>query len=72
MELTGYDRFLLSLHEDVPIVSLNGYWDRNGVYYKSAEDTSSEWYDRLQDYNMLVYNHLFDTEHRTDAFFDGE
>lgn len=72
MELTGYDRFLLSLHEDLPIVSLNGYWDKDGIYYKKAEDTSSPWYDRLQEYNMLVYNHLFDTEHRTDEFFDGE
>ena len=71
MELTGYDRFLLELHEDLPIVSLNGYWDRDGVYYKKPDDPDSPWYDRLQDYGMLVYNHLFDTEHRTDEFFGG-
>ena len=71
MELTGYDRFLLDLHEDLPIVSLNGYWDRDGVYYGSPDNEKSPWYDRLQEYNLLVYNHLFDKENRTDDFFGG-
>ena len=71
MELTGYDRFLLDLHEDLPIVSLNGYWDKDGVYYEKLEDKSSAWYDRLQEYDMLVYNHLFDEKNRNDDFFGG-
>ena len=71
MELTGYDRFLLDLHEDLPIVSLNGYWDKDGVYYEQLEDKSSPWYDRLQEYDMLVYNHLFDEKNRADGFFGG-
>ena len=71
MELTGYDRFLLSLREELPIVTLNGYWDKDGTFYEQLEDRSSPWYDRLQEYDMLVYNHLFDEKNRNDEFYGG-
>ncbi len=71
MDLTGYDQFLLDLHEDLPIVSLNGYWDKDGTYYEELEDKDSPWYERLQEYDMLVYNHLFDEDNRVDEFFGG-
>ena len=71
MELTGYDRFLLALHEELPVVTLNGYWDRDGKFYEQLKDSSSPYYDQLQEYDMLVYNHLFDKDHRNDAFYGG-
>lgn len=74
MELTGYDRFLLDLREELPIVSLNGCRDKNGVYYNNLEDLEKkapEAGGRLRDYGMLVYNHLFDEKNRTDGFFGG-
>ena len=71
MELTGYDRFLLDLHEDLPVVSLNGYWDAEGNYYEDVNDSSSPWYDKLHDYNLLVYNHLFGKDERRAGFFEG-
>ena len=71
MELTGYDRFLLALHEELPVVTLNGYWDRNGKFYEQLKDSSSPYYDHLLEYDMLVYNHLFDKDHRNDAFYGG-
>ena len=71
MELTGYDRFLLDLHEDLPVVSLNGYWDADGSYYEDVNDSSSPWYDTLQEYNLLVYNHLFGKDDRIAGFFEG-
>ncbi len=71
MELTGYDRFLLDLQEDLPIVTLNGFWDRDGVFEENLENPESPWYDRLQEYDMLVYNHLFDEKNCTEEFFGG-
>lgn len=71
MELTGYDRFLLDLKEDLPIVTLNGFWDKDGVYEEHLENPDSPWYDRLQEYDMLVYNHLFDEDNCTADFFGG-
>lgn len=71
MKLTGYDRFLLDLHEDLPVVSLNGYWDAEGNYYEDVNDSSSPWYDKLHDYNLLVYNHLFGKDERIVGFFEG-
>ena len=71
MELTGYDQFLLELRKELPIVSLNGYWDTDGTYYEDVNDKESPWYDRLQQYDLLVYNHLFGKNDRIDGFFEG-
>ena len=66
---TGYQRFLKDLHEEIPQINSIGYIDRNGKYY-SLEDESSPYYDRIQEYRILEYNCLVDTEHRLDGFFD--
>ena len=69
MGLTGYEEFLLQLHEKVPVVSLNGCIDRDGVFYREI-NKSSPWYEDLLEYNYYVYNHLLDDNNRVDSFFE--
>ncbi len=69
IRLSGYDQFLLKLREELPVLSLNGYWDKNGMFYK-VEDDSSPYYEKIQEYNILQYNNMFDGDHRLENFFD--
>lgn len=68
MKKSGYDKFLLSLMEDIPAINVSGYYGADGVYYNKA-NTLSPYYARLKEYNILEYNHLFDAK-RQDAFFE--
>ena len=67
IELTDYDRYLLSLHEDIPAITALGVWDSNGNHYPSPGE--SPYADELSDLEMIQYNLIFDDEHRlTDRF----
>lgn len=68
IRLTGYNQFLLELQKQLPVLSLNGYWDTKGDFYK-IEDESSPYYQILQEYNILQYNHMFDKSNRLQNFF---
>ena len=69
MPLTGYQKFLLDLKEDIPIINAFGYYGKDGVFY-TVDDRSSPWYDRIQEYAVLEYNEMFDTENRLEGFFE--
>lgn len=66
-KLTGYNKFLLSLQEELPVISAVCYKDKNGNVY--ANDEKSEYSDLLRSYQILQYNHLFDEENRANDFF---
>lgn len=67
MRMTGYDKYLLKLREEVPVITANGYYGKNGSFYE-LEDQMSPYYQRLKEYQMLQYNHIFDEDNRN-AFF---
>lgn len=69
MKLTGYNQFLLRLQNELPIVTLNGYWDNNGKFYK-LDDETSPYYDLIYQYSVLQYNHMFDSHNRLENFFN--
>ncbi len=53
--LSPYFAYLDSLREEYPIITKNGYVDREGVYHQwSGEDTE------FAEYRILQYNYLYD------------
>ena len=66
--LTFYQDYLLSLHKDVPIRTLNGYYlDRNGVC--GIVDETCPWYERIMLAYYLEYNALKGgSDYREDLF----
>ena len=69
LKQTGYQRFLQDLQEDIPVINSLGYRDKDGNYYE-IDDKTSPYYEKVREYNMLIYNELVDTEHTVEGFFE--
>lgn len=68
LPLTGYQKYLADLSREIPVITARGYWGSDGVFYGN-EDTSSPYYDKLLEYECLVYNNMIDTGHRPEQFY---
>ncbi len=68
MKMTGYNKYLLNLMQDVPAINASGYYGADGNFYK-VENKKSPYYENLLKYQMIEYNHLFDSK-RVDGFFE--
>lgn len=66
-KLTGYNKYLLDLQKELPVISAVCYKDKDGNVY--ANDAKSEYSDLLHSYQILQYNQLFDEKNRADDFF---
>lgn len=72
LQYTKYNQFLLDMKEQIPIIGLGTVCDSNGIWYNWNE-LPEEYEKLLNQYNILQYNNMFDTNHRIDAmFFDIE
>ena len=67
LDLTAYDRLRLSLREEVPVLSKNGYYMADGTY--TAWSKNMEKPERLQQYQILEYNAVADRKKRADSLF---
>lgn len=67
LKLTGYNKFLLDLQKEVPVIGYVGYKCKNGKMYMNGDE--SEYSDKILEYQMIQYNQLFDTKNRLDDFF---
>lgn len=70
VQLPEYNRYLLQLCRDVPVVTLKGCLDARGNYFR-AED-AGRYAPLLQEYAYLQYNNLFDADHRLQSFWGEE
>ena len=68
MKKTGYNKYLLDMSKEIPAMNVSGYFTKEGTYY-DIEDETSPYYNKLQEYNILEYNHLFDKK-RQNSFFE--
>lgn len=68
MKMSGYNKYLKDLMQDVPAINFSGYYDKNGTFY-SVQDQNSPYYEQLKEYQYLEYNHLFDNK-RMNTFFE--
>lgn len=66
MEMTPYQRFLYELMQKYPVISLYGCYDSNGTFYESVDDINDE---MIQEYRMLQYNNVFDSDRMEDLFW---
>lgn len=70
VQLPEYNRYLLQLCRDVPVVTPKGCLDARGNYFR-AED-AGRYAPLLQEYAYLQYNNLFDADHRLQSFWGEE
>ena len=70
LEMTPYNRFLLAMKEDLPVVHFLGCYDREGTYYywAKAESERCPYQDTVLDYEALVYNHSLDRKKLKELF----
>jgi len=86
MEMTDYQKYLLDLYKEMPVLTVFGHYDNNDVFYNTEDkivDTNevinpdakekvkmkTPQDPKLNEYNMLVYNNLFDNKNRINSFF---
>ncbi len=66
--LTAFDKYLLEMRKEIPVITAQGYYDKNKRFY-DLDDTGSPYADRIREYQMIQYNGLVDTKNRNDEFF---
>ena len=55
--MTGYQKYLLDLSEEIPVLCAQGYWTADGSFYE-LKDEDSPYYDKINEYNILEYNDI--------------
>ncbi len=63
LPLTGYQKYLLDLSEEIPVLAAGGYWTADGDFYE-LDDETSPYFDRINEYNILEYNYIFGKDDR--------
>lgn len=66
--LSPYERYLLDLRKDIPVLTLNGYTGSDGKYYEIS-DKSSPYYQKVLEYEYLQYNALYDNDVDMEFFY---
>ena len=64
---TGYSKFLNDMAKSVPVLNGIGYYGDDGKFYDD-DDKESPYYEKILQYHYLTYNHLFDTNNRSQLF----
>ena len=67
MNMTGYEKYLMDLYENIPIITGNVYKGDNGTFYEIDEE--SEYSDLLNQYRLIQYNGLIDDKNIVEDFF---
>ena len=68
LEMPIYNSFLLNMMQKMPIISINGCYDANGVKIE-PKDKNSEFYDEIEMYHKLNYNALLDKKNLQENIF---
>lgn len=63
LPMTGYQRYLADLSEELPVLAAGGYWTKDGDFY-TLDDKESPYYEMVNDYHILEYNYIFGKKHR--------
>lgn len=67
VELTGYNKYLLDLYEDIPVLDTVGYIDNEGNCYSYNDNT--EYTELIKYYEYIQYNNVFDDEDKKVNWF---
>ena len=66
-KMTGYQKYLMDLYEQVPMITANAYQGADGELHEL--DDKSQYSDMIQEYQMIQYNNLFDSKNRLEEFY---
>lgn len=68
LPMTGFDKYLMQLHETLPVITDICVMDKEGNMYSSEDATPYD--DLLLEYQKIQYNGFMDSAHRLDNFFN--
>lgn len=68
IQKTPYLEFLDNLREEIPIITGNGYVDKNNIYHDFSEET--EYTELINSYHYLQFNNMFDTSSKLTSLFE--
>lgn len=68
LPMTGYQKYLLEMSEEIPVLNALGYWTADGSFYE-LDDKNAPCYDKINEYNILEYNYIFGQEDRNMELF---
>ena len=68
LPLTGFDKYLLEMHEELPVLSAISFHDSEGNIYDPAQTSAYD--DKLSEYSIIQYNGLIDNRNRISDFFE--
>ena len=57
--MNGYQQFLDTLSEAIPVINSLGYVDSSGNYFSLPEEMDTEQQQWITDYQILQYDNLF-------------
>lgn len=67
VELTDYNKYLIKLSEQLPVIDTVGYIDAENNYYKWSQ--SSPYQQTLSEYERIQYNGIFDVDNKKNNVF---
>ena len=73
LPLTGYQKFLQSIQPQYPVITAKTVMDGTDGTLYSVDDLNALQTGKdhpLSLYQAYAYNHIFDTAHRPEGFFD--
>ncbi|MDO5538472.1 MAG: LTA synthase family protein [Eubacteriales bacterium] len=68
--MTGYQKFLLDMSQEVPLLTQFAYRGDDGILHEAGEE--SAYTSVLNEYAILQYNNIFDSKNHLDTFFHLE
>ena len=68
IQKTPYLEFLDEMRENIPIITGNGYMDKNGEYHDFSEET--EFSQLIENYHYLQFNNMFDNSNKPTSLFE--
>lgn len=68
VQMPEYNKYLLKLSEELPVISTAGYMDSKGAVFSWSGE--SPYTKTLDNYKKIQYNYIFDTKHRKNNIFN--
>jgi len=65
---TAYNKYLLDLSQEMPILNKQGVMTDTGAYY-TLDDPINPYYNDLENYQDILYNNIFDNDNRYNNVF---
>ena len=68
IQKTPYLQFLDEMKKEIPIITGNGYMDKEGIYHDFSEETP--YTDLIEQYHYLQFNNMFDNSNKLNSLFE--